>query len=241
MILNYDPIFHTLAIVAPIVVALLVTGVAWRHGSRSGMATASVLAAWLALALLLGSAGWFRANPDGYFQPIALGLVLPIAVGLFLFRSSPALRTLVAATPQRLLVGVQLYRVLGLLFIAAYFIHGLYGTFAWLAGIGDILVGIAATGIALLWHGRTKHQVRTWNYLGIADLVMAVSLGFLSSPGPFQLLSLEAPNVLITAFPLVLVPTFAVPLSILLHLASLWKLRVKDRHTSGQPADSAVY
>jgi len=34
-----------------------------------------------------------------------------------------------------------------------------------------------------------------------------------------------APNELISAFPLVMVPVFSVPLSILLHLASLKKLR----------------
>jgi len=40
-----------------------------------------------------------------------------------------------------------------------------------------------------------------------------------------QLVALDSPNVLISAFPLVLIPVFLVPLSILLHLASLAKLR----------------
>jgi hypothetical protein len=38
---------------------------------------------------------------------------------------------------------------------------------------------------------------------------------------------LENPNVLITAFPLVLVPLYAVPLSILLHLTALKRLKVE--------------
>ncbi len=62
-----------------------------------------------------------------------------------------------------------------------------------------------------------------WNIAGIADLVLAVTLGFLTSPSPFQRLAFSLPNEL-TAFPLVLVPTFAVPLAILLHLVSLWRL-----------------
>jgi hypothetical protein len=37
--------------------------------------------------------------------------------------------------------------------------------------------------------------------------------------------ALENPNLLITAFPLVLVPLYAVPLSVLLHLAALQRLK----------------
>jgi hypothetical protein len=49
--------------------------------------------------------------------------------------------------------------------------------------------------------------------------------GFLSSPSPPQILSFDAPIQLIGAFPLVMVPIFAVPLAVLLHIASLVKLR----------------
>jgi hypothetical protein len=52
-----------------------------------------------------------------------------------------------------------------------------------------------------------------------------VATGFLSAPSPFQVLSLDAPNLLIDSFPLVMVPIYVVPLSVVLHLASLTKLR----------------
>ena len=61
--------------------------------------------------------------------------------------------------------------------------------------------------------------------LGIADLVVAVTTSFLTSPSPLQLLALDRPNELIAAFPLALIPVFLVPLSVLLHLASLHNLR----------------
>jgi hypothetical protein len=47
--------------------------------------------------------------------------------------------------------------------------------------------------------------------------------GFLTSP--LQMLSFDAPNDLIGAFPLIMVPIFTVPLAVLLHIASLVKLR----------------
>jgi hypothetical protein len=44
-----------------------------------------------------------------------------------------------------------------------------------------------------------------------------------------QLLALDRPNELIGSFPLVMIPVFLVPLSVLLHLASLKKLRQTSR------------
>ena len=52
-----------------------------------------------------------------------------------------------------------------------------------------------------------------------------MTTGFLTSPSAFQLFAFDLPNVLISQFPLVLIPVFLVPLSVLLHLASLTKLR----------------
>ena len=83
------------------------------------------------------------------------------------------------------------------------------GAFAWPAGAGDILVGLLAPVIAF----------------GILDLILAVGMGFATSPSPFQFAAFAHPNEIISLFPLVLIPTFLVPLSILLHLASLAKLR----------------
>jgi hypothetical protein len=71
--------------------------------------------------------------------------------------------------------------------------------------------------------------------LGILDLAVALATGFLNSPGRFQLLALDQPNILTTAYPLVLIPAFAVPLSLILHRVCLWKLwgdrrrKVSDR------------
>ena len=57
--------------------------------------------------------------------------------------------------------------------------------------------------------------------VGIADLTVAVGTGFLTSPSALQPVVFNAPNELISVLPLVLIPTFLVPLSILLHLTSI--------------------
>ena len=67
--------------------------------------------------------------------------------------------------------------------------------------------------------------LRAWNLFGIADLIVAVATGFLSSPSRLQMFAFAAPDGLIGAFPLAMIPVFLVPLSILLHLASFKKLQ----------------
>lgn len=102
------------------------------------------------------------------------------------------------------------------------------GLFAWPAGVGDILVGLLAPAIAIAYARRSSNAagwLRAWNLFGIGDLIVALATGFLTSPSRLLMSSFGAPNELISAFPLALIPVFLVPLSILLHLASLEKLR----------------
>jgi hypothetical protein len=102
------------------------------------------------------------------------------------------------------------------------------GAFAVPAGSGDLLVGVTAPVVAQLYRGdavRWRGLAVLWNLFGLADLAVAVATGVLTAPGRLQQLALDAPNVLITSFPLVLIPVFLVPASILLHLLSLRLLR----------------
>ena len=103
--------------------------------------------------------------------------------------------------------------------------------FAIPAGIGDMLIGVTAPFVAYYYFAQKKYAriiAIIWGLLGIADLVIAVTLGFLTSPGPFHYLALSAPNTLVSAYPLVMVPAFGVPLSILLHIFSLRVLTRKN-------------
>lgn len=196
---------------------------------RFGIASGAYLFGWLVLAFVLGGSGIFQATPSRAFPALGLGIAILILIGAWLLSRSSALNTVLAAVPLPWLVGVQLYRALGVIFLVLYALGRLPGEFAMPAGWGDIAVGLAAPVVGyLLYQGyRWSCLVAlSWNVVGILDLVVAVATGFLSSPGPFQALALENPNMLITAFPLVLVPLYAVPLSILLHLAALKRLRV---------------
>jgi hypothetical protein len=222
------------------VIAVLLLGLgralqraAWPQADRAKAlwSMSLLLVGWFVLAVVTSVAGAYRP-PAGKPPTIQYGLLAPIIVGVVLFQTWPLLRRALATVPNQWLVGVQFYRVLGVVFLLLYAGGHLSALFALPAGLGDTMVGILAPFVAASFAGSSEasgRRFRLWNVLGISDLVIAVTLGFLTSPSPFQIASFDRPSVLIAVFPLSLIPVFAVPLSILLHFASLQKLRQDQR------------
>jgi len=196
---------------------------------------AALLVGWYLATLLLAWLEFYRGAATR-IPTIQIGLLVPVIVGVLLIWRWELLRRVIDAVPQEWIVGVQFYRALGLMFLILYAVGRLPGAFALPAGIGDVFVGVVAPFVGLAY-SRNPHNavglVRAWNWFGIIDLIVAVGTGFLTSPSPLQMLSFDAPNELISAFPLVMVPVFLVPFSILLHLASLKKLRYRVRPGAG--------
>ena len=230
-LLSYYVVLGSVALIAAVVVglrnALACAGWSASERNRAAATTGIVLVGWLGVT---GGLAWLGAyhGAGNRIPTIQLGIFVPLLVGLLLYWRSPSLARLLEAVPQQWLVGIQLYRVLGGVFVVLFAAGRLPGLFALPAGLGDLAVGLLAPLIARSWvhHPRESASVvRSWNILGLADLAVALATGFATSPSPFQIAAFANPNDLITAFPLVLIPVFLVPLSILLHLASLAKLR----------------
>ncbi len=210
---------------------------AWpeRDQGKAFWSVSLLIVGWFLLAIVTSVAKWYQPA-SGSAPTIQYGLLIPIIVGVLLFRTVPLLRRTLSVIPDSWWVGVQFYRALGVVFLLLYAGRHLPGLFALPAGIGDASVGILAPSVAAGLSRSSKgseRRVRLWNYLGTADLVIAVTLGFLTAPSPLQMAAFDRPSGLIGMFPLALIPVFAVPLSILLHLASLQSLskyRIKNRH-----------
>jgi hypothetical protein len=81
-------------------------------------------------------------------------------------------------------------------------------------------------------HPASQTIARIWNYLGILDLVSALTTGFLSSPTPLQQFAFDHPNTLAAAYPLAMIPAFMVPLSLILHIVTLRRLRQPELHAA---------
>ena len=194
--------------------------------ARAVRVSAVVLLGWLALAIVLAAMGVYHVAGDA-LPTIQFGIVPPILIGIFLIWRSDAVARLIDAVPQEWLVGVQLYRALGVIFLILFASGKLPGLFAWPAGVGDIAVGLLAPVVGLAYArapGTSGGMVTAWNVFGILDLVVAVTAGFMTSPSALQPIQVEPNSALMTVLPMVLIPVFLVPLSIMLHVASLAKL-----------------
>jgi hypothetical protein len=204
------------------------------HRKKTVQATAAVLAGWFAFAVALAILGVYSAATSR-IPTIQFGVVIPILIGGLMIWRWPAVSRLIDAVPRHWVIAIQFYRVEGVTFLVLYVAHLLPGLFALPAGVGDVAVGLAAAGIGIGAIGGRPLRASTvlrWNLLGIADLIIAVSTGFLTAPSAFQLFAFDRPNELISMFPLVLIPTFLVPLAILLHIISLIQLGRAAAHSS---------
>jgi hypothetical protein len=198
------------------------------------LAIALPFSAWLAIVWWLAVDGAFRPRPGAPALPIAI--FLPVLVGLPLLLRSTRIGALLDAIPASWLVGLQVYRVFGGIFLVAWSRGAMSGTFALPAGLGDVLVGLLALPVAyLLYAGApaARWVAIAWNVLGLVDFAIAIGIGILSAPGPLQFIIPDRPNAQLGTFPTVMIPAFAVPSSIVLHALSLRQLRRLGRGRHG--------
>jgi hypothetical protein len=183
---------------------------------------AATLSVWFASAFGISVLGGFESENR---PPVPLGaaaLVPVFTFALWHFKSD-ALRRIVLTADLRLLTLAQTWRVGGLLFVILYAQGVLPGQFALPAGLGDFAIGATAPFVAraLAKPHASKSLFVWWNVLGIMDLVLAVTLGILSSASSVDILAGEVTTEVMGMFPLSLIPTFFVPLLILLHVVAL--------------------
>jgi hypothetical protein len=99
--------------------------------------------------------------------------------------------------------------------------------FAWPAGVGDFAVGVAAPFVLLAMLRRSpawRRQVLWLNMAGLLDFAGAIGTGVLTSNSSLGLVADGAARASLGSLPLSLIPTFAVPLWTIFHIASLLQL-----------------
>ncbi|WP_211208599.1 hypothetical protein [Thiobacillus thioparus] len=187
-----------------------------------------ILAMWFSLVVVLGTGGAFAGPPGRPPLPILVAVVAPLALFFIASRLSPWFYGLVMAADLRILVSMQAWRAGGLGFLALYAHDVLPGFFAFPAGLGDIAVGVTAPLVLLALLRRpdfvASRGFRRWNWLGILDLVMALTLGAFGS-----MLARGVPGEITTGvmafMPEVIIPAYLVPIFLMLHMVSLMQSR----------------
>jgi hypothetical protein len=88
----------------------------------------------------------------------------------------------------------------------------------------DIISGLTAPLIYYLVFVSNKASKSTllmWNFLCLGLLVNVLVIAILSAQTPFQMLAFEQPNIGVTFFPFVWLPTVIVPIVLFSHLAAI--------------------
>lgn len=193
------------------------------------VAAAGVLGGWLVVSGMLARAGVYRQAPGvgvPWF-PVAFAGVL----GALLLTTRIRLVSHILSAPgaPARLVLPHTLRVVGVVFLIVMAQSHLPAAFAVPAGVGDIAIGVAAPFVARqLARGAGRSEALRFHVLGLVDLVVALSVGFLL----FVLVEVTPSTEPLTLLPLALIPTVAVPLAFALHIESLRQL-----HTATRPQE----
>jgi hypothetical protein len=183
--------------------------------------TLALIAGWFAFALA-GSALHLFASPKGFGLGVAVAAGTPLVIFLIWFGASQRFRQFALSLNPRALTSLQTWRIVGFTFVLLEAHRMLPTIFAWPAGFGDMAVGATATFVA--WKiAEPGHRRRfiLWQALGIADLVIAVTLGVTSG----LIYPQDVPMALMTVLPLSVIPTFLVPLFMMFHIICIAQAR----------------
>ncbi len=204
---------------------------------RTAFARGSQVAIWLAIAVPLlawyllmnwvGQSDLYQSAP--WTRPLAI--LAPPLLWLGLLMRSARMAAVLDTIPQSWLIGLQVYRIFGYVFLVLWAAGRAPAIFALPSGIGDATTGILALPVALYVQWRKPNwriAGYAWNLFGLVDFAIALLIAFfVASPG--------------LRYPAIMIPTFMVPLSIILHSLSLWQLsRSAGRDRKQSPRATAL-
>jgi hypothetical protein len=215
----------------------LAAGVGRRAATTLTATAATVLGGWIVVSALLARSGVYLQDP-GEVVPWFLVAVAGTLIVLLLATRIPIFSRVLAepGTPARLALPHTL-RVVGVLFLIVMAQGHLPAAFALPAGLGDIAIGLSAPFVARrLARGKGRAGALRFNVLGILDLILAGSIGFLL----FRVVEVTPSTAPLFVLPLALIPTVPVPLALALHIVSLRRLRTatkpEEDHAAQVPA-----
>ena len=178
------------------------------------------LVTWLGLALVTGLTGKFEQASAHTVAVTVWTLTILLLLGWW---QIPAMNRWAGSVDLRWLVALHLTRFVGLYFLFLCKREELACRFALPAGIGDTITAVGAA-ILLFWpllRGRkpSKPWIDIWNVFGFLDIILVVFTAFRIG------LSDWAGMAALRSIPLMLLPTFLVPLIIASHILIFVRLR----------------
>jgi hypothetical protein len=212
----------------------LAGGLPPRRSARVAAIFGVVWAAWVGASAALAANDVYH-DPDAAVPWLGIAMFGAFVAALLAARIPVLARILAASATTSRSAWPHAVRVLGVLFLIAMAEGTLPAAFALPAGLGDMAAGVGALLLARRW---TSRRAIWLNVFGLADLVVAVTLGLLGGLTTHQVLTLSPSTAALSLLPLALIPTAVVPLDAALHVLSLARLR-RETRSAAVPAVSS--
>jgi hypothetical protein len=225
-------------VVAVTAIAVILTSIMSALALRLSQRIALSILAGVWVSLATGAAAMGALAPAGggavTLLPLFI-LTLPLAVTGTAALLSPGARSTLLAIPTPLLIGLNAFRIGGVLFVVLAEAGRLAGPFPYIAGWGDAITGalaIPAAWVAARQLSNHRRRIIAWNVFGTLDLLVAVALGITSRDGsPLQLIHAGVGTAGLTHLPWALVPTVLVPYFLISHALVFAQLRSQTHRT----------
>ena len=186
--------------------------------NSTGVILAGVIIIWFIVIYFLVFNDSFQIEEDQLNPLFFISLLLPVALSFILYKKSKKVQEFIFSIPLSWIIILQVYRTVGVVFLLAWSTGFLPSGFAIPAGIGDILTGIFAIPASYMLYKKKRYARPVAigvTIFGIADFVMAITIGVSISP-----------SVLQNTF-LLMIPAFLVPLALVAHMFALIRLKRK--------------
>ena len=202
-----------------------------------GKLTTGLIVAWFVFALLGGALGLFQNQANRIGAAVGIAAGVPLMLFAIWCAASESFRKFALGLNARTLTLAQSGRIIGVTFVILQERRVLPAIFAWPAGYGDMFIGATAAFVAWkLCNPVHRGSFIFWQALGIIDLVTAVGLG--TTAGLIQ--PHGVPMAAMTVLPLSVIPTFLVPLYLILHLICIAQARGWRPVSGGQRFESGA-
>ena len=180
----------------------------------------TVIATWITMVAILAYTEVLVPRASQRIPTLGILILASAIVGSYVSIRNKTAQAVIGAIPAHTLATIQVYRIVGIVFLFLASDGILSDYFAQTTGWGDILVGITAPIIGyLLWKDAAKYKILAalWCVLGIGDLLLVLFKAIRSAPGPMQLPNIEIETVIVGQFPFLFIPLIVVPISLILH------------------------
>jgi hypothetical protein len=186
--------------------------------NRTFLLVATFLFVYIIYVSLMSYAGIFQEN----VLPPKILLFTGIPLMLFLLivlPNLPSFQKLLPHVPIQGLIQIHVFRLIGSFFILLNIYGAIPTKFAYVGGIGDIVVAISSIFVANAVKQNKSYArglVIGWNILGLLDIVVTVANALIATKASIETGSQSV--IAITYFPFCFIPAFAPAVIIFLHV-----------------------